>query len=596
MKFIFINGGGDATTGNRVLRFDNSDDLVTIFDSIYYDYGVGDFCIGLKVLFVKQNPTSSVVDLLGKRKADLDGYVINTRSSHPRFVINKVTAGQGAFVLYGSTTTVNAGEWVSIIAQRNGGGSPGNLNRSNYHLFYNGVEIVTNSDTYSGSALSDSSADFDSDFKIGNQSTAKLYLYLDSAFTLNRALTQDEITNYHANNIVPVDGATGIWLFNSQYGSVALDESSVNENGTLTGYTNTELGIPDPLTARAWVRKDGVIWYGPSLTNNVKQFTAPFDCIVYRIGRFYGMGAAAYSLDNSSFTTIPYTGASDSMVVDIELTSGQILYLRGTTTVDGGTLEVYYEPSINGEPPVEEVEDVDVILIWGQSNARGVLNNSASLPIELKSIPLALIYGNTSNSFSILNTATNKADSGSYGPEMKFAYEYAQLVNKSFYIVKHAITGAPLASEGGRQDWFPANNEMYLSFKNYVNGALNLLRSMGKNPIIKFALGVQGERDAGTEAAANAYGTNMNNLYNLWKSDFAMPSMKFVHIRLNTNLNLTDYPYRDTVRGFHESVAAADPTNIKWADSDSFALMVDGVHYAEPNDLGLALFNKTQEF
>ena len=165
-----------------------------------------------------------------------------------------------------------------------------------------------------------------------------------------------------------------------------------------------------------------------------------------------------------------------------------------------------------------------------------------------------------------------------FGPEVSLGYALSQKYpNDQIYLVKYAKGASTLVA-----DWRPdGTGECYNWFQKRVDAALKSLS--GSNPVIAGMIWMQGEGDAKTTAAANAYGQNLTNLIAKVRSDFATPDMPFVIGRIS------DYYLSRvggaTVRTAQMNVANLDE-NVSWFSTDELEYAYVG-HFGTQGQIDL---------
>lgn len=189
--------------------------------------------------------------------------------------------------------------------------------------------------------------------------------------------------------------------------------------------------------------------------------------------------------------------------------------------------------------------DVDVFLLGGQSNARGV-GVVAELPDR------SIVYNERVMFYNASQWTSLQPHNGSHiGPEIGFGNRVAALhPDRSIAIIKRAVGGTDILS-----DWHPgvdANDTDHFGpqfqlFVQTVNAGINALIARGDTPVIRAMLWQQGERDARSEAAGTIYAENLSHLIHRFREQFNAPHMPFVYGQV-LPVPLEGYPWRDQVR------------------------------------------------
>lgn len=274
-------------------------------------------------------------------------------------------------------------------------------------------------------------------------------------------------------------------------------------------------------------------------------------------------------------------------------------------------------------PPLSKRE-AWVYFIHGQSNAFGnSLNSNLVAPFNTV-IPNAYIYyklvsttdDNTTYStdngyWAPLSTAHNQLTDylGTfYGPELRFAWELQNYwksigLERDLFIVKFAIGDTALNSEntagvagaGGLLDWAPGStNELFKkATQDFWLAAKAKLEAMGRIPVSKGGLWMQGERDAFFSGFASAYNSNLQTLLAAFRTAYGNSSMHWAIGRIGNGSGITSRPYYATIRSAQAAVGAL--TNNSWFSTDSYTLQADQVHYADHGQLGYDFFLKVKD-
>lgn len=263
-------------------------------------------------------------------------------------------------------------------------------------------------------------------------------------------------------------------------------------------------------------------------------------------------------------------------------------------------------------------EEAWVYFIHGQSLALGNSPSSNLVSPYDVAIPNAFIYYKPVASSS--TTTTYAADNGNwqqlefginhsltdflsgYGPELRFAWEMQNYLNRKIYIVKFAIGDTALNKEstsgvignGGLLDWDPTSpDELYKrAVQDYWIPAKNKLIAMGKKPIAKGLLWVQGERDSFIQTFADNYASNLRTLISSLRTAYGNQNMHCAIARIGNEVAAAR-TYGSIVRAAHESVSA--DANNSMIDEDAYTLQGDNVHLAESGQLGYDFFLKVKD-
>lgn len=158
-----------------------------------------------------------------------------------------------------------------------------------------------------------------------------------------------------------------------------------------------------------------------------------------------------------------------------------------------------------------------VIVLSGQSNAAGITFVS-ELPKKLAesysrgfdNIMLLVENGRTGNSSdTFVRTTTGWGDSDVlFGPEVGMADMLSRLwPDETFYIIKYAFSGAPLAGE------FAVGRTCYNALCSTIDKGLGILKDQGLDPQIIAFCWMQGETDSCYEEMTAAYAENERNMF-----------------------------------------------------------------------------------
>ncbi len=158
---------------------------------------------------------------------------------------------------------------------------------------------------------------------------------------------------------------------------------------------------------------------------------------------------------------------------------------------------------------ISRADDVDVVLLGGQSNMVGTGTDSANLPVGLQSPQedVLFYYSTTSPpgpSLGALRVGSGNG-SGAYGPEITFGRDIADAFPATkFALIKSAINGTSLHT-----DWDPVTGASYATFQATVADGLAALVAAGHNPRITGMLWTQGEQDAFDQRTTAQYAADL---------------------------------------------------------------------------------------
>lgn len=258
--------------------------------------------------------------------------------------------------------------------------------------------------------------------------------------------------------------------------------------------------------------------------------------------------------------------------------------------------------SVIADGGVPNVNDVDVYLIGGQSNAtgQGYTKNIPSSFVINTQVQLyhssGINSGAAANSWITLRPASEGADSCNlglrFGPELAFGNTIQSFYPaRSIYLIKHATSNTGLAV-----DWAPGSNAtdtsrfgaQFKTFVSTVDGGLKALQSKGLNPIIRGMLWQQGERDVDMAgSAASNYGKSLSAFIARVREQWSAPNMLFVYGYVYPASNYGSA--RDQVRQGQADVDqdSGAPLAVKGAfviSGDPFSLRANDPGTCLPND------------
>lgn len=228
-------------------------------------------------------------------------------------------------------------------------------------------------------------------------------------------------------------------------------------------------------------------------------------------------------------------------------------------------------------------QEIDVILIGGQSNATGqgyIRNIPKSFEVDTTVLFYYSKYlnrGEGSMIWSGLCQASETKDK--FGIELSLGSRLqTELPQKKFALIKHALSGSNLYAQ-----WSPGNREgeeigkEYLKFITTVKKGLGELREKGYKPIIKAMVWQQGEADARFDAGVDNtqnYAKNLNNFICQVRKEFNQEDMVFVYGEVMP-LPAERFSGRDIIRA--AQIAVSERSNSEFS--------LDGAFLVEGDDL-----------
>lgn len=243
----------------------------------------------------------------------------------------------------------------------------------------------------------------------------------------------------------------------------------------------------------------------------------------------------------------------------------------------------------------------DIFINAGQSNVDGA-RPIAELPAQYQQTYTRTKFYRRSadNTFTFIPLDWTVEESfkagnltiGSYYADQFFLFPQIQaLLNKDIYVVHHALGGTALNIE-----WKPTatvgNLYKELIFK--IKSTINMYTDTdGVAPNFRFMYWGQGENDARTQIAADAYQTNLTNFINNIRSQTGLTNLPFLIGRLNSGIAASGpYDFWATVRAAQEAVCqggSAAISGVYLVNQDNAQLnSADFVHYTTTGYLTIA--------
>jgi hypothetical protein len=241
---IELNTGGGSSTRSS-LRFDGSDDYVSISDNDALDFSSGqDYSINFWFKTNFSGSLSSAQGLLAKAKNTNSGSMngwqifITPESDNPLlFVANQGNENGGSYLYGPKSSSYNDDKWhnVTIVYAQSEDKAYFYFDGSQYSTYANhgSFDLSNAGDFYFGTDRSKSSAFLDG--------------YIDEVALWNDALTQAEVTElynsgigYAASNSGDYTSSTnlqGYWKMDEGTGTSVADASSNSNTGTISGAT-----------------------------------------------------------------------------------------------------------------------------------------------------------------------------------------------------------------------------------------------------------------------------------------------------------------------------------------------------------------------
>lgn len=258
--------------------------------------------------------------------------------------------------------------------------------------------------------------------------------------------------------------------------------------------------------------------------------------------------------------------------------------------------ELFSDPSYT-EPPdsLQDVSEVDVFLIAGQSNAVGQ-GNSGGSPTPLPNTA-AQYFPRSQNGFKTLSDPVGfppyQAGSGSAWPA--FADAYWLETNSPSVYVQAAIGGTGIHTDSADMATWGGSNRLLHRALRYLNDALETLENAGISTNYRGVLWHQGEKDAsGIDAgivSLSGFRNEFTDMIDVYRSEINDNQARFWIFQLGRPRSGDTSGYKN-VRRIQEEVAASDQyTTIIFDKCVKFpeeGKMNDNLHYNQQglNEMG----------
>lgn len=375
----------------------------------------------------------------------------------------------------------------------------------------------------------------------------------------------------------------------SQLTGLRFDTVGVPRGATITSAKITFLAVTDQATATSLAVRGEETVNAPEYTAaNPKISARPKTSAVVNWSPGAWTNGASYStveLKAVMQELVNQSGWTTSSAAAFTLTGTG---LRKAAAYDGGsanpaTLSVTYDL-----PPAGVAK---VYVLWGQSNAQGVLYYKDQPPAwQGKSVPQASIWFHKASSFQPLrvdNPGTS-VDEGVpvWGSEMQLAYDaHAKNPFDKIYIIKFAEGGTPLVKgkDGTGATWnpkpFSGTTSIYPAARTELQEALGYIRSRETKPVrLEGFIWIQGGQDAkDTQDATNPvtssqYAAAEKALFDGLRAAAGMSTLPVFNTLLppRTGAPIINAAKRDV---------AGDLTGIRLLSGDNFNIQADGSHY-----------------
>ena len=245
------------------------------------------------------------------------------------------------------------------------------------------------------------------------------------------------------------------------------------------------------------------------------------------------------------------------------------------------------------------MEPMDVFLIAGQSNARGMSGPTGAANSPDPTPGTIYQFGNTQ--FLEVNNEVGDANTGSIWPS--FGITWNMMTTRKICFVPRARNATALSIKANTGDgyWGEGPASFFQDSVDNINGALARLTQEGYDPKFRGVLWSQGENDAYAINRAvmtkQDYIDEFAILLSKYRAIYGS-NMPFYIIKTGTRTGspgpLTDVAGYQDIQDAQEQIAAADPlrTKIIYRSTTEFhdrgLMMSDGVHYGQlaNNEIG----------
>lgn len=242
-----------------------------------------------------------------------------------------------------------------------------------------------------------------------------------------------------------------------------------------------------------------------------------------------------------------------------------------------------------------------MIVVAGQSNALGFGVTAAEWAVLGEQLDgRAKIWDWRAQAFVELEPGVNTGNNATqeyWGPEAEFARQWLDAhPGETLYIIKVADGQLGLAADPTQADWSPSSAGEFFDRALVRIGEARVALA-DEAPEIGALLWMQGEQDATSQAAANAYAANLETFVTAVRAEWGSPYTGFYLGRIAANLPAV-FAYKDDVRNAQVHNDAAD-ANLFLVDTDRFHLQVDGIHFSGEGEVSLgagffALYNGSE--
>lgn len=216
------------------------------------------------------------------------------------------------------------------------------------------------------------------------------------------------------------------------------------------------------------------------------------------------------------------------------------------------------------------------VVIAGQSNAYGTNTSTPSTtPVDLTA-PITDVFIQVSlNNFATLDYPDN--DKGDQeGSNLALGYYLRQAFSRPVYMDVVGVSGAPVAAEAGRSDFNVSTRELYMDLLNSFKGVRDKIILEDRTPFL-ILVWIQGERDASTTAAADAYDDNLRDVLNSLIADGVDIDAVIIN-RINSAIVGPSQSGIDKVRLRQIEITDQKPYTFG-LEMNNYTLGADDIHY-----------------
>jgi len=242
------------------------------------------------------------------------------------------------------------------------------------------------------------------------------------------------------------------------------------------------------------------------------------------------------------------------------------------------------------------MEDLDIFIIAGQSNAVGCTNvDTLDKKHRFYYAPHVYLYEEGNFAYYYTNRIIKgiTCNMGCYDMQMGIEYGISYRINgktnKTIGLIRYAYGGTTLFHHW-KPDYkkVPDNIEdygsCYFNFCKTMENGLKAYRNAGFNPIIRGMVWMQGETDAVIEERAIAYKNNLEHIFSCFRKELNIPDLKIIVGEIATRSPLS--PFSDIVRESQKQVCEKDK-NCVFLSTKNIKIGHDSYHFDGNEDFKL---------